>query len=151
LRGNETEWAENDIVIPDGELAVLQHSSGITRIKIGNGTSRFSELQFVGQHLTKLTEDSAVLNPTGDGDYKCGIMRSLTLTLPSVPEDGFSFAVTFKSDTEVTNINITGGSIYFTGDGCADGTLYPDFKTSYTLFVWYDGSYQGVVRGVPYE
>ena len=42
-------WLRDDIVLLDGELAIVD--CGVqTRFKIGDGTSRFSQLQFVDQN-----------------------------------------------------------------------------------------------------
>jgi hypothetical protein len=46
--GTTAEWAANDLVIGDGELACERTGSGALRLKVGNGVDNFSELDYVG-------------------------------------------------------------------------------------------------------
>jgi hypothetical protein len=48
LRGHPTDYAANDIVPLDGEIAVLKDGSR-TRLKVGDGNNAFSALPFIGE------------------------------------------------------------------------------------------------------
>ena len=50
-RGSTDEWNEVNIVPKNGEIVLEECSDGITRIKIGNGSSTFTDLQYVDQKL----------------------------------------------------------------------------------------------------
>ena len=41
------------------------------------------------------------------------------------------------------------GSVALSGDDVADRELMPRENTHYTVFIWYDGTLQGIVRGIP--
>ena len=56
--------------------------------------------------------------------------------------------LSFKSGIDETVFATSGASVYFTGDGAADGNFMAEKNTAYTMFIWYDDGYQGVVRGV---
>lgn len=45
--GSTAEWAANDIVLADGEVAIEIASGTTTKIKVGNGGLRFSQLPYV--------------------------------------------------------------------------------------------------------
>lgn len=47
LTGTTAQWAADDIVIADGEIAVERRDDASVRIKIGNGVDTFSELPYV--------------------------------------------------------------------------------------------------------
>jgi len=48
LIGTTAQWALNDLIIGDGELALERTTGGKIRIKIGNGTLTFSALAYTG-------------------------------------------------------------------------------------------------------
>ena len=50
-RGTTEEWDESTIVPKNGELVLEECSDGITRIKIGNGSSTFNDLLYIDQKL----------------------------------------------------------------------------------------------------
>lgn len=47
IAGSAAEWAANDIVLGDGEIGVERFGPGDTRIKIGNGSLKWSQLPYV--------------------------------------------------------------------------------------------------------
>ncbi len=147
LRGSEAEWAANDIVVPDGELAILRTEGGQVKLKIGDGTSRFSALPALIGNTVKSNDE--VLTVEHGVTYRLGIMNALTLNLPDTPDDDFFSEISFTSAAYATEFEAS-PSVIFTGDGTADGDFMPEAMRKYTMFIWYDGAYQGVVRGVPY-
>lgn len=48
IAGSTAEWTANDIVLGDGEIGVVRFGVNDVRIKIGNGTAKWSELPFAG-------------------------------------------------------------------------------------------------------
>lgn len=47
-RDTEVNWEANNPILLDGELIIVDTSDGETKMKIGDGTSPYSELPFVG-------------------------------------------------------------------------------------------------------
>ena len=150
LRATAAEWAANDIVIPDGEIALLKMPNGRMRMKIGNGALKFSDLPFAFGESEKISDalTSNIALKHG-ASYRCGELFSLTVTLPSTPDEDFSSEISFNSGKTPTDFTVFGGEIRFTGDGTADGIFMPEENFHYNVFIWYDGAMQGVVRGIP--
>jgi len=48
LIGTTAEWATDNLVVGDGEIAVERTATGVIRTKVGNGVSTFSALPYVG-------------------------------------------------------------------------------------------------------
>ena len=46
-RGSTEQWVESDAIIYDGEIVVERSDDGYTRLKVGDGTKRFSELPYM--------------------------------------------------------------------------------------------------------
>ena len=147
LRGNEADWAANDIIIPDGEIALVRTGGGNTKIKIGDGTRHFSALpSLIGNTITA---DMQSIKIEHGISYRLGTQYSIAAELPEKPDADFFAEVSFDSGRDATDFSVS-GEITFTGDGTADGDFMPEANTHYTVFIWYDGSYQGVIRGVPH-
>jgi len=147
LRGNEADWAANDIVVPDGELAILYTGGGQTKLKVGDGVRRFSALPALIGNTSSIDADE--LTVEHGVTYRLGRRAALALRLPDAPDDDFFTEISFNSASYATEFEAE-PKVTFTGDGTADGDFTPETKRNYTLFIWYDGTYQGVVRGVPY-
>ena len=146
LRATSDEWALNDIVIPDGELALEITRNGTAKMRFGNGESPFSKLRSV-------TGDTAFCQ-SGDLTlysgvrYRLGEVAQITAFLPPRPDDDYYCEISFDSPADATDFTVTGEKLRLTGDGVADEELLPEPSTHYTVFIWYDGEYQGVVRGI---
>ena len=41
LRADSAEWAANDAVIPDGEIALLKTDGGRVKMRVGDGARKF--------------------------------------------------------------------------------------------------------------
>lgn len=46
-RGSTEQWAKSDEIIYDGEIVVEKSNDGYTRLKVGDGTKKFSELPYM--------------------------------------------------------------------------------------------------------
>ena len=147
LRADESGWLANDTVIPDGEIAILKTKGGRMRLKVGNGKDKFSALPSLGTDAVKESVTGALVLRHGKS-YRLGEMQSLTLSIPSVIDDDYYSEVSFDSGIDATELETLGG-IRLSGDDVADEELMPKTNTHYTVFVWYDGDVQGIVRGLP--
>lgn len=150
LRGTTAEWKANNIVVPDGELAIERTTSGGTHLKIGNGIDRFTDLPSVTGSTIKTDEYCLYL--VSGYRYVCGWRSGIELILPEEPDDDFYCEVSFKSRNNIADFSIIGGKTLMSGDGTADGIMIPEPYHYYTILLWYeDGIFHGVSRGVPYE
>lgn len=145
LRGTEDAWARNDVIIPDGELAIIKTKGGGARVKLGDGVSRFSELPGITGEPKECAEDEIVL--LHGRSYRLGTKDALTISFPTVIDDDYYTEITFDSGIDATEFNVI-GELSLTGDDVADRELMPREKTHYTVFIWYDGTLQGIVRGL---
>lgn len=46
-RGTEQQWSTSNVIIYDGEIVVEKSEDGYTRLKVGDGTKKFSELPYM--------------------------------------------------------------------------------------------------------
>lgn len=146
LRATDTEWKSNDIVVPDGEIAILKSSSGVSKLKVGNGIDTFSSLPTITGDSVKT--DKRDLTLLHGRSYRLGECASLVLQVPSNIDDDYYSEVSFDSGINATEF-LMNTKVRLSGDGVADEELMPREKTHYTLFIWYDGELQGIVRGIP--
>lgn len=115
LIGTETGWQNNDLVLGDGELA-LERSGNNIRFKIGNGTSTYSALPFVG-----LFDDTVKTHniidmddelPTSQTTVAYGVTTNSTLNMPPTTQSTYgNLTVTWLSNA--TN----GGQFLYVRDG----------------------------------
>ena len=146
LRGYEDEWNKYDAVIPDGEIAILKTRGGLSKIKIGNGNDTFSSLpSLTGDSVSTSEREITLLHGKS---YRLGECDSLTLKFPSIIDDDYYSEISFDSGIDGTEFS-TEQRVRLSGDGVADEELLPDENTHYTIFVWFDGELQGIVRGIP--
>lgn len=150
LRGSETQWKNNDIIIPDGELAIMRTAGGGTKIKVGNGTDTFSALRSVDGDYVQFPLSATNQSFTLESNmiYHTPNVRTMTLTLPTSYDADFCCMICM--DTRFYTCDFSLDGVYFTGDDVVDGEFVPVAGKSYTLFIWYATSFQGVIRGVPY-
>ncbi len=80
--------------------------------------------------------------------YRLPEMKSIVVSLPAEIDDEYYSELSFDSGEDATVFN-TVTKIRFSGDDIADENFYPKDNTHYTIFLWYDGDMQGVVRGIP--
>ena len=146
LRGSEEEWEAYDTVIPDGEIAILKTRGGLSKIKIGNGSDSFSSLPSINGDSVSTGEREIML--LHGKSYRLGECESLSLSFPAVIDDDYYAEISFDSGIDGTEFSLQ-KKVRLSGDGVADEELLPSEKTHYTIFIWFDGELQGIVRGIP--
>lgn len=146
LRATESEWQSYDSVIPDGEIAILKTRAGMSKIKVGNGSDSFSSLpSLTGDSLS--TDEREITLMHGRS-YRLGECEYLSVSFPSVIDDDYYCEFSFDSGVDPTEF-VVNGRVRLTGDGVADEDFMPSAKHHYTVFIWFDGELQGIVRGLP--
>lgn len=82
-------------------------------------------------------------------DYRIGDADGVEYYFPeeNIPNDLWC-VLHFNSGTEAT-VYYTDDDCVITGDDCKDGVFTPVANKRYTVLVWYDGTKQAIVRGVP--
>ncbi len=146
LRGTRSQWESYDAVIPDGEIAILKSDTGLPKIKIGNGADTFSALPSISGDAVSIDGGSVTL--LHGRSYRLGEVSELTVNIPSTVDEDYYAEISFDSGKDATEL-VFNKRVRLTGDGVADEELMPRAKTHYTLFIWYDGELQGIVRGLP--
>ena len=79
--------------------------------------------------------------------YRLGDCPTLQIDLPPEVADEYFSEISFNSPKSPTSLSF-GSDVHLSGDDVADGILMPKPNMHYTLFLWYDGENQGVVRGI---
>ena len=103
LIGSTADWAANDLVIGDGEIAVERKAGGVIGLRVGNGTDRFSQLSEISGAATSVTWASITGKPA---------------TFPAAPSTWASITgkpATFPADP-ATWASITGKPATFPAD-----------------------------------
>lgn len=151
LRANREGWALYDIIPKDGELALLQMEDGGALIKIGDGEHPFSELPSLTGEVVSRSGDALLLRHGEEARYDS--LSALSLSFPAVIREDYYAAISFDSpSTAPTALSYPEApKIFFSGDDVIDGIFVPDISKHYSLFFWYDGRMQGLVRGVTLE
>ncbi len=80
--------------------------------------------------------------------YRLGTLKELVISLPEELKNEYYSELSFDSGEDATVFS-TLSKIRLSGDDVADEELLPKDNTHYTIFLWYDGDVQGVVRGLP--
>lgn len=146
LRGTAAEWAAHDVPLKDGEIALLKKGDGRVEMRIGNGSGVFSELPPVGESKVDIESPPFGELITGH-DYRLGSVDAVELYFPETPTDDFYALLTFDSGEEAA-IYYTDEDCRFTGEDTENGVFTPVANKHYTVLLWYDGTKQGLVRGV---
>lgn len=146
LRASTSEWKSQNPIIPDGEPAIEKTENGNIRLKIGNGSDTFDALPSLLGDTVESAETAITLSHAKS--YRLKTIAELVVSLPDNVDDDFYSEISFDSGKDATEFYTT-THIRFTGDGVADEDFMPDSNTHYTVFIWYDGDFQGIVRGLP--
>ena len=151
-RGTLSEWESYNPIIPDGEIALVKYDTGYG-IAIGDGKTPFNELSTSSSRIKKDMTSLIVEEELHSGDdLRLGIVEELHLDIKTPIPDDFFATVTFISENEATMLSLSDNDdIYFTGTDTDDGFFSPYEYMRYNIFLFYDGSLQGVVRGYEYE
>ena len=149
LRGDETAWAENDIVPYEGEFALLRTATGKMKVRVGDGITPFSALHSLEGDIVRSEGGELLLqNAT---EYRLGHPAALDLSFPSDYGEDYYSLVSFDSGEDGMTFSYPDIGILFSGDDLTnDGVFIPGIGRHYTILFWYDGHMEGVVRGVDY-
>ena len=137
LRGNESDFREHDLIVCDGELALLRREDGSTAVKIGDGVRPFSALPFLGR--TVRHEESGTVRLCHDTEHRLSLTERVDLSLPDTVPDDFFVTLTFSTPLTGATLSYPAGSILFVGDHTQDGVLIPEARYYYTLTLRYNG------------
>ena len=148
LRGTRDEWQACDAVIPDGEIAILKSAEGISKIKVGNGLDTFSNLPAITGETVSVNNRESNITLLHGRSYRLGEIAELNIKIPNSPDEDYYAEISFDSGNDATELSFS-TKVRLTGDNVADEELMPRPKTHYTIFIWYDGELQGIVRGLP--
>ena len=110
-------------------LGTLGESLSQAESRIGQLENQASQFEKARQYVTSTDGEILLANRT---EYDLGLLTSLKITLPEVTEDIFYSIVNFRSGSEATVLECD-GEIYFSGDDCLSGTLYPVTKRLYEI------------------
>ncbi|MCQ2414175.1 MAG: hypothetical protein MJ082_05215 [Clostridia bacterium] len=145
IRGTSAEWAAHDVVLADGETGIGESAAGKVKMKVGNGRAPFSGLPFTDGEVR--IGESSTLTLKDKDDVRCGTVSSLDVALPSSPDSDFCACFSFTSGTSSPLVTFS-AAVTFSGDSVFEGTFAPASDKHYTVLLWFDGTYQGAVRGV---
>lgn len=124
-RGTESQWTSANPILAQGEVA---YSTDTNKIKIGNGSSTWTQLSYVSSNSDQLTEGSTNLFFTTERaqDAVGGMVTGNT-------ESGIS--VTYDDETGKLNFDVSDPILTFTGDATGSGTITNLGNTSIELTV----------------
>lgn len=138
LRGSESDYQEHDLVVPDGELALLKRDDGTTAVKIGDGVRPFSALPYLGRTVREEQADSAV-TLANETEHRLPLSSRVEIVLPEAICNEFTSVVTFTSPNEGTTVIYPAGKILFIGDHTDGGIFVPEPRYHYVLCLRYNG------------
>ena len=138
LRGTESEYRQHDIVVPDGELALMRRADGTTGVKIGDGVSPFSALSFLGRTVKEEGSDGAILLKN-ETEHRCPIVNRVEILLPDELSADFSSTLSFTSLNTSTTFSYPATRILFVGDHTEGGIFLPERRYHYLIRFHYNG------------
>ena len=139
-----------ELAKPPGSLGRLEDISIRLAGYLSVGTTTLSEGLARKEDTFLATPFSGdELTPADRAEYRCGTVTELSLSLPEDPASTFACALVF--DTPEGNgsaaLDYPEG-IRWSGDDLVDGEFLLFGERHYTVFLWYDGSWEATVRGV---
>ncbi len=152
LRGSESDWSSHNIVVPDGEIMLVKVGN-FYKVKVGNGISTAGVLPFLG--VTQKTVNSFSGRFTLQNNYNYIFSEypsNFNLALPTASGSNYEFraAISFVTGDDEINFDLD-ESVYYTGDHTDEGYFTPECGYRYSIFFFWDGTYQAIVRAVPNE
>lgn len=145
-RGAPDTWEAVDPIIPDGELALTQKSTGV-EVRIGDGNSAYSELLPINGRKSIIADRTPDLILENGDKMQCGFIYSLDVTLNPRGDEFFSAFLSFDTSDIYIMAGIRyNGDILFSGDDVYDNCFDPCEYTHYTLHFWDDGRMNCEVR-----
>ncbi|MGN1202818.1 MAG: hypothetical protein ACI4RF_05935 [Eubacterium sp.] len=98
-------------------------------------------------NLVELIDTDIAITLESNYEYRCGEVSSVTITIPTTPDNDFISSVVFTSGATATNYTID-TSVKFTGTDCIDEIFAPTANMRYNIIIWYDGvNMCGAVQG----
>ena len=147
LRATDAEWAENDAIIDDGEIALAKTPAGNYRMKIGTGDKPFSELDMFGGEVKKPSTNSIRLMHGDDVRYTTA--SSLSIFFENNRDEDYYSMLTFDSGETATKLTYPKNYIKFSGISVQGGEFVPEANMHYTVAFWEDGTgIQAHIRGL---
>ena len=129
LHGTAQQWADHDIIIPDSELAIETFNDGTRKVKIGNGISKWSELDY-----SFIPVDPGIYNDWDEmWNITCDGTKSIYTFTTDSQGKAFSYSEIYFEIICPAAAQTTTSNIYFN----ADLTTYiteTAFPTTSTLF-----------------
>ena len=104
--------------------------------------------EVTGSFIETVKTDSGSITLEHARIYRLGECHSLTVSVPKSIADEYFSELSFDSGDSATEFS-SAAMIRFSGDDVADEVFIPKENMHYTIFLWYDGEIQGVVRGIP--
>lgn len=147
IYGTQAWWEANDNVITKGRIVFLEKADGRFQLRVGDGTTHFTDLPAIGEF--RVDPEALPFGTLESGyDYRIGNAEGVEYFFPETIPDDFHALVSFNSGAEAT-VLYTDDDCVFTGDDCSKGIFTPISNKKYTVFFWYDGTKQAIVRGIP--
>ena len=146
LRADTNTWEVYRTVIPDGEIAIEKTEGGNTRLRVGNGIDKFTDLPAIGGDARRIYSGSVNVAPSRI--YRLVDPPYVDVILPRSPDLDFFTEISFTTGDDAPDFTLN-KTVRFSGDDVAGEEFLPRANMHYTLCIWYDGEYQGVVRGLP--
>ena len=141
VRGFKNEWASSQFVPEDGEIALVRQSDGTYRMKIGNGTMKFSELTAVDRDVI-LASGSTEVTPKNRQDIRVGTASTLQVNIPSAIAEDYESRVSFTAGANMKLTIRSTQKVYYSGATVTNNQFSPTSGARYTLFFWNDGAFR---------
>lgn len=126
------------------DISTLARAAELARIEtelseeISGLESRLSNLELLAdsheRKKTYVTSTDGKVVLEARTEYDLGLQSALTIALPDVIENDYYSILSFRSGANATELSCDEG-IYFSGDDCLNGMLYPITKRLYEINV----------------
>lgn len=113
------------------EMATGELAEELSRVKVGVSQLE-GEISMLERKKVYVNTSGEEITLRGNTEYDLGLKTSLKITLPDQLENGFYSVVNFRSGSEATLFE-GDSKIYFSGDDCLSGVLYPISKRLYEI------------------
>ena len=138
LRGYPEEWTESRFVPEDGEIALVRQPDGSYRMKIGNGSMKFSELTAIDREVVN-SPGATDVTPKNRQDVRVETVSTLTVSIPYPLVEDYESRVSFKAGSDMRLIIRANDRVYFSAMAVTNNQFTPRANARYTLFFWCDG------------
>jgi hypothetical protein len=117
LVGTPAEWSANNIVLGDGEIGIEQISASDVRMKVGNGSTRWSSLPYAGgntETINAATQTALNAKVSISGSSMTGALLlsgNASSALQAVPKQQMDAAVSSLSSNISGMVPLSGGTM----------------------------------------